>query len=179
MCCQGYGHVQGGKCAHYASSVICCLHSLSVLLPFGRGCRSKTPFNQFLFITLMHSLTKHINTLNYLYVHTYTHILSLQSVSCCPGKSTVGARSVLPIWPTGLRKRTRECHLISSVKTREFWQRFTSWVFFFVIQFIFCGCLIMKSRGGWPSLLTQRLHSVLFYKVISMRPTQATGLGNV
>lgn len=103
------------------------------------GLSLQTPFNQFLFITLMHCLTKHINTLNYLYVHTYTHILSLQSTSCCPGKSTVGARSFLPIWPTGLRKRTRECHLISSLKTREFWQGFTYWVFFFVIQFIFCG----------------------------------------
>lgn len=73
----------------------------------------QTPFNHFLFITLMHSLTKHIWTLTDSFTHTHTHfpILSLQSIPCCPNKSRIGAKSFLPIWPTGLR----ESHLISSL----------------------------------------------------------------
>lgn len=68
-----------------------------------------TPFSQLLLITLMHSLTAHIQTLSDSFTHTHTQICSLQSISCCPNASRVGARSLLPIWPTGLRER----HLIS------------------------------------------------------------------
>lgn len=68
------------------------------------GLQLQTPFSHFLFITLMHSLTRHIQTLSDSFTHTHAQILSLQSISCCPNKSTVGARSLPPIWPAGLRE---------------------------------------------------------------------------
>lgn len=85
------------------------MHPRSLSSPHWMGLLLQTPFSHFLFITLMHSLTGHIQTLSGSFTHTHTQICSLQSISCCPNTSTVGARSLLPIWPAGLRER----HLIS------------------------------------------------------------------
>lgn len=105
----------------------------------------QTPFNHFLFITLMHSLTKHIQTRrdSFTHSHTHTHILSLQSIPCCPNKSTVGARRLQPIWPTGLR----ESHLISSLP--KDWR----------------GCIAFsaKVRNGDSSSATQEPRSGNFF----------------
>lgn len=110
--CQGYEHVQRGECAHYAESTFQCDPSAAFsLCPLciWTALLLQTPLSRFLFITLMHSLTGQIQTLSDSFTHTHTQMCSLQSVSCCPNTSTVGARSLLPIWPTGLRER----HLIS------------------------------------------------------------------
>lgn len=110
VCCQGYERVQRGKLCGINLPVRS-VRRILALCPvcLWMGLPLQTPFSHFLFITLMHSLPGHIQTLSDSFTHTYTQISSLQSVSCCPNTSTVGARSLLPIWPTGLRER----HLIS------------------------------------------------------------------